>query len=226
MAFIEVKQLSKVYEQGNERVVALDDVSLSIEKGEFVAIVGASGSGKSTLIHMLGCVDRPTQGVISIDGVDVSTLKDTPLTIFRRRHIGLVYQFYNLIPTLDVADNIKLPILLDGASVDQTYYQLLLEHFQLEDRISHLPSQLSGGQQQRVSVARALMNRPFLLLLDEPTGNLDQKTSAEIMDQIKTSHKLMNQTIVLITHDPMIAQQADRIIEISDGSIIVDEVIV
>ncbi len=226
MKLLEVKNLTKIYKQAQEDIYALNDVSFSVDKGEFIAVVGASGSGKSTLIHMLGCVDTPTSGSIEIDGVDISRLNENALTIFRRRQIGLVYQFYNLIPTLDVGNNIRLPILLDNEKVDETYFDLLINKFHLVDRLSHLPSQLSGGQQQRVSIARALMNRPSLLLLDEPTGNLDQKNSQEIIDTIKTSHQELNQTIILITHDESIAQQANRIIKLEDGKIILDEVLV
>ena len=226
MELLKVENLTMTYKQGVETIYALNDVSFTVKKGEFIAVVGASGSGKSTLIHCLGCVDEPTSGNIMIDSVNISNLNETSLTIFRRRQIGLVYQFYNLIPTLNVEDNIKLPILLDNADVDETYYNYLLEKLQLSDRVNHLPSQLSGGQQQRVSIARALMNRPSLLLLDEPTGNLDQNTSKEIIDAIKMSHKELNQTIILITHDENIAAQAERILKIEDGKIILDEVII
>ena len=226
MELLKVENLTMTYKQGVETIYALNDVSFTVKKGEIIAVVGASGSGKSTLIHCLGCVDEPTSGNIMIDSVNISNLNETSLTIFRRRQIGLVYQFYNLIPTLNVEDNIKLPILLDNADVDETYYNYLLEKLQLSDRVNHLPSQLSGGQQQRVSIARALMNRPSLLLLDEPTGNLDQNTSKEIIDAIKMSHKELNQTIILITHDENIAAQAERILKIEDGKIILDEVII
>lgn len=225
MELLKVEHLTKTYQQAGETIHALNNVSFSVRKGEFVSVVGASGSGKSTLIHLLGCVDQPTSGHIEIDGINVATLNEKALTIFRRRHIGLVYQFYNLIPILDVEDNIKLPVLLDNAKVDQEYYDFLIDKLMLRDRITHLPSELSGGQQQRVSIARALMNRPSLLLLDEPTGNLDQKTSKEIIDAIKQSHQLLNQTIILITHDELIASQADRMIKIEDGSIVFDEVL-
>ena len=226
MEILKVTNLSKHYKQGDVTVKALDDVSFSVKKGEFVAIVGPSGSGKSTLLHLLGCVDSPTRGDIEIDGINISDLNEEKLTIFRRRHIGLVYQFYNLIPTLNVEDNIKLPILLDHAPVDKDYYQALIKTLNLEDRIKHLPNQLSGGQQQRVSIGRALMNRPSLLLADEPTGNLDQKNSQEIVSLIKEAHQLHGQTIILITHDERIAMQAERIIEFSDGKISRDEVLV
>lgn len=226
MELLKVENLTKVYKQGDNEVRALDGVSFKVNKGEFVAIIGASGSGKSTLLHCLGGVDNPTSGSIKVEDVEISTMKEQPLTIFRRRQIGLVYQFYNLIPTLDVKDNIQLPILLDNAKVDQEYYRYLLETLALADRVSHLPSELSGGQQQRVSIGRALMNRPALLLLDEPTGNLDQKTSQEIIEVIKKGHKELNQTILLVTHDETIASQADRIIRIEDGKITLDEVLI
>lgn len=226
MELLKVEHLTKVYKQGDNEVRALDGVSFKVNKGEFVAIIGASGSGKSTLLHCLGGVDNPTSGSIKVEDVEISTMKEQPLTIFRRRQIGLVYQFYNLIPTLDVKDNIQLPILLDNAKVDQEYYRYLLETLALADRVSHLPSELSGGQQQRVSIGRALMNRPALLLLDEPTGNLDQKTSQEIIEVIKKGHKELNQTILLVTHDETIAGQADRIIRIEDGKITLDEVLI
>lgn len=226
MELLKVENLTKTYQQGNTEVRALDGVSFSVNKGEFVAIVGASGSGKSTLIHLLGCVDAPTSGKIEIENIDVTTLKEEALTIFRRRQIGLVYQFYNLVMTLDVRDNIRLPLYLDNAKIDEEYYRHLVERFGLENRLSHRPNELSGGQQQRVSIARALMNRPSLLLLDEPTGNLDQKTSQEIIRVIKESHQALNQTILLITHDESIAAQADRIIKIEDGKILQDEVLI
>lgn len=222
MKIIEVKNLSKIYKQASKEIYALNDVNFSVNKGEFIAVIGSSGSGKSTLIHMLGCVDRPSEGELKIDGVSVNDLDENALTIFRRRQIGLVYQFYNLIPTLNVENNIKLPVLLDGETVEDHYYKELLKGFSLEERESHLPSQLSGGQQQRVSIARALMNRPSILLLDEPTGNLDRHTSDEIMALIKASHTAYNQTIILITHDESIAAQADRLIKIEDGKITYD----
>lgn len=222
MKIIEVKNLSKIYKQASKEIYALNDVNFSVNKGEFIAVIGSSGSGKSTLIHMLGCVDRPSEGELKIDGISVNDLDENALTIFRRRQIGLVYQFYNLIPTLNVENNIKLPVLLDGETVEDHYYKELLKGFSLEERESHLPSQLSGGQQQRVSIARALMNRPSILLLDEPTGNLDRQTSDEIMALIKASHTAYNQTIILITHDESIAAQADRLIKIEDGKITYD----
>lgn len=222
MSVIKVNNLTKVYKQGANDIYALNDVSLSIDKGEFIAITGASGSGKSTLIHMLGCVDNPTSGEILIDGVDVSKLNDDKLTIFRRREIGLVYQFYNLLPTINVEDNIKLPVLLDNEQIDDSYYKTLVDTFNIDDRLLHLPSELSGGQQQRVSIVRALINRPTILLLDEPTGNLDYENSLEVIKVIKESHKLLNQTVLLITHDENIAKQADRIIKLQDGKIVYD----
>lgn len=225
MEIINVKNLTKIYKQAGEEIYALYNVSFSVNKGEFVAVVGASGSGKSTLIHTIGCVDVPTSGTIEIDGINVSDLDESALTIFRRRQIGLVYQFYNLIVTLNVKDNIQLPILLDNKEVNNTYYEELLERFQIKNRETHLPSELSGGEQQRVAIARALMNNPSILLLDEPTGNLDKANSIEIMKLVKESHKAFNQTIILITHDEDTANMADRIIKLEDGKIIYDEVL-
>lgn len=222
MRVIEVKNVVKKYRQGEQEIFALNDVSFSVSKGEFIAVIGASGSGKSTLIHILGCVDSPTSGSVLIEGKSVSTLKEKQLTIFRRRHIGLVYQFYNLIPTLNVEDNIKLPVLLDNKKIDEDYYSTLLNNFGLSDRLTHLPSELSGGQQQRVSIARALMNKPTILLLDEPTGNLDKENSQEVLKIIQDSHKRLKQTIILITHDEKIANFADRIIKLEDGKIVHD----
>lgn len=224
MKILEVNNLTKVYGKDETTVRALDGVSFSVEKGEFVAIIGPSGSGKSTLLHILGCVDNATSGSLKIDGVDVMSLKSEQLTLFRRRQIGLIYQFYNLIPILNIEENIKLPVLLDNADVDENYYQELLSVLGLKDRIKHLPNQLSGGQQQRVSVGRALMNRPSLILADEPTGNLDQKNSKEIIDLLKHSNKMLGQTVIIITHDEAIALQADRIIQIEDGKIVKDQV--
>lgn len=201
---------------------ALDNVSLSIEKGEFVAIVGPSGSGKSTLLHMIGCVDSPTSGTLEIDGLLTSTMNEDSLTIFRRRHIGLIYQFYNLIPILNVEENIQLPVQLDQSDVDEKYYNELIESLGLRERLKHLPNQLSGGQQQRVSIGRALMNKPSIVLADEPTGNLDQENSKEIIDLLKYSSQYLKQTVILITHDESIALQADRIIKIEDGRIVKD----
>ena len=208
--------------QGKHEVRALDNVSLSIEKGEFVAIVGPSGSGKSTLLHMIGCVDSPTSGTLEIDGLLTSTMNEDSLTIFRKRHIGLIYQFYNLIPILNVEENIQLPVQLDQSDVDEKYYNELIESLGLRERLKHLPNQLSGGQQQRVSIGRALMNKPSIVLADEPTGNLDQENSKEIIDLLKYSSQYLKQTVILITHDESIALQADRIIKIEDGRIVKD----
>lgn len=222
MKILEVKNLTKIYKQGRHEVRALDNVSLSIEKGEFVAIVGPSGSGKSTLLHMIGCVDSPTSGTLEIDGLLTSTMNEDSLTIFRRRHIGLIYQFYNLIPILNVEENIQLPVQLDQSDMDEKYYNELIESLGLRERLKHLPNQLSGGQQQRVSIGRALMNKPSIVLADEPTGNLDQENSKEIIDLLKYSSQYLKQTVILITHDESIALQADRIIKIEDGRIVKD----
>lgn len=222
MNIIQVNNLTKTYRQGAQEIHALNNVSFNVEKGEFIAVVGASGSGKSTLIHILGCVDKKTSGEVILDGIDTSTLSEKALTIFRRRQIGLVYQFYNLIPTLNVENNIKLPVLLDGERIDENYYQDLLVNFGIQDRVTHLPSELSGGQQQRASIARALMGRPSILLLDEPTGNLDQKNSKEVMKLIKDAHQKYQQTTLIITHNEEIAAMADRIIKIEDGVIVFD----
>lgn len=205
MKILEVKNLTKIYKQGKHEVRALDNVSLSIEKGEFVAIVGPSGSGKSTLLHMIGCVDSPTSGTLEIDGLLTSTMNEDSLTIFRKRHIGLIYQFYNLIPILNVEENIQLPVQLDQSDVDEKYYNELIESLGLRERLKHLPNQLSGGQQQRVSIGRALMNKPSIVLADEPTGNLDQENSKEIIDLLKYSSQYLKQTVILITHDESIA---------------------
>jgi len=223
MEILRVENLKKTYGKGETLVKALDDVSFKIDKGEFVAIVGASGSGKSTLLHLLGGVDRPTSGKIIIDGEDVYNLNETNLAIFRRRQVGLIYQFYNLIPILNVTENITLPILLDGKTPDEEYLKELIETLGLEKRIKHLPNELSGGQQQRVSIGRALMNRPALVLADEPTGNLDSKSSKDIIELLKLSNQKYKQTIVMITHDHNLALNADRIITIDDGKIISDE---
>nr|WP_283244859.1 ABC transporter ATP-binding protein [Gehongia tenuis] len=216
---LRVENLTKVYGSSDTRVTALDGVSFSVEKGEFVAIIGPSGSGKSTLLHILGGVDRPSGGKVFIDGTDVYSLDETRLAIFRRRQIGLIYQFYNLIPVLNVEENIALPTLLDGQKVDKAHMNEILTTLSLEDRVKHLPNQLSGGQQQRVSIGRALINSPALVLADEPTGNLDSKTSREIVELLKISNKRYNQTLVMITHDQSIANQADRIIRIVDGHV-------
>jgi len=223
MEILKVEHLTKTYGKGNTLVKALDDISFSVEKGQFVAIVGASGSGKSTLLHLLGGVDRPTKGKIIIDGENIYNLDETNLAIFRRRQVGLIYQFYNLIPILNVSENITLPILLDGKKVDEVYLNELIETLELKNRVKHLPNELSGGQQQRVSIGRALMNRPAILLADEPTGNLDSKSSRDIVELLKLSNKKYKQTIIMITHDYNLALNADRIITIDDGKIISDE---
>lgn len=223
MEILRVENLTKTYGKGDTLVKALDNVSFTVDKGEFVAIIGASGSGKSTLLHLLGGVDRPTSGRIIVDKEDVYSLNETNLAIFRRRQVGLIYQFYNLIPILNVEENIMLPILLDGKKVDRKYLDEIIDILDLRDRINHLPNELSGGQQQRVSIGRALMNRPSLLLADEPTGNLDSKTSKDIIDLLKASNKKYKQTIIMITHDQNLALAADRIITIEDGKIIKDE---
>ena len=212
MEILRVENLCKNYGKGETLVKALDNVSFSVERGEFIAIVGASGSGKSTLLHLLGGVDRPTSGKIVIDGEDVYDLDETNLAIFRRRQVGLIYQFYNLIPILNVEENITLPILLDSKKVDKKYLNELIDTLDLRDRIKHLPNELSGGQQQRVSIGRALMNRPAILLADEPTGNLDSKASKDIIELLKLSNKKYKQTIIMITHDYNLALNADRII--------------
>ena len=225
MEILRVENLSKVYGKGETEVKALDNVSFSIEKGQFVAIIGPSGSGKSTLLHILGGVDKPTSGRVYVDGCDVYAQNDEQLAIFRRRQVGLIYQFYNLIPVLNVTENITLPVLMDGQIINKERLQELLQVLKLEERKQHLPNQLSGGQQQRVSIGRALMNAPAVVLADEPTGNLDSKNSQEIVELLKISNKKYNQTLIMITHDENIALQADRIIAIEDGKIIRDEVI-
>ena len=223
MEILKVENLCKVYGKGNNQVQALNNVSFSVEKGEFVAIVGQSGSGKSTLLHLIGGVDKPTSGYIFVDGQDVYKKNKNQLSIFRRRQVGLIYQFYNLIPILNVVENMTLPLKLDGQKVNETRVNELLEVLGLTDRKKHLPSQLSGGQQQRVSIGRALINAPALVLADEPTGNLDSKSSQEIMELLKYSNKKYGQTLIVITHDENIALQADRIIRIADGQIVSDE---
>ena len=223
MEILKVEQLTKIYGKGEAKVTALDHVSFTVNKGEFVSIVGSSGSGKSTLLHLLGGVDRPTSGKIFVDGEDVYQLSETNLAVFRRRQVGLIYQFYNLIPILDVEENMELPILLDNKKVDEVYLKELIDTLGLEKRVRHLPNELSGGQQQRVSIGRALMNRPAILLADEPTGNLDSKASKEIIELLKLSNKKYNQTIIMITHDHSLALAADRIITLEDGHIVSDE---
>ena len=225
MEILRVEHLSKIYGKGENQVKALDDVSFSVEKGQFVAIVGPSGSGKSTLLHILGGVDRPTEGKVFLEGQDVFAQNEDQLAIFRRRQVGLIYQFYNLIPVLDVTENITLPVLMDGRKVNQERLEDLLTTLALKGREKHLPNQLSGGQQQRVSIGRALMNSPAVVLADEPTGNLDSKNSQEIVELLKLSNKQYGQTLVIITHDESIALQADRILTIEDGRITRDEVI-
>ncbi len=224
MKILEVKNLSKIYGKGDTMVKALDNVSFSVEKGEFVAIIGPSGSGKSTLLHILGGVDTPTSGNVVINNTDISTLDETALAIFRRRQIGLVYQFYNLIPILTVEENLTLPLLLDGRKPDKKQINELVEKLGLSQRLDHLPNQLSGGQQQRVSIGRALVNHPALMLADEPTGNLDSENSREIVSLLRHFNKELNQTVIIITHDEKIALSADRIISIEDGKIKRDEV--
>ena len=223
MEILRVENLNKTYGKGENQVKAVDNVSFSVQKGEFVAIIGASGSGKSTLLHLIGGVDRPTSGKVFIDGKDIYSLNDDNLAIFRRRQIGLIYQFYNLIPVLNVAENITLPTKLDGRNVDERRLNDLLKTLGLEKRKYNLPNQLSGGQQQRVSIGRAMMNEPALMLADEPTGNLDSKASEEIISLLRLSNKKYNQTVIVITHDEKIALEADRIITIDDGKIIKDE---
>ena len=225
MEFLRVEHLSKIYGKGENEVRALDDVSFSVEKGQFVAIIGPSGSGKSTLLHILGGVDRPTSGKVYLEGQDVFAQNEDQLAIFRRRQVGLIYQFYNLIPVLNVTENMTLPVLMDGRKVNQQRLDDLLTTLDLHDRKKHLPNQLSGGQQQRVSIGRALMNSPAVVLADEPTGNLDTKNSQEIVELLKVSNRQYGQTLIVITHDESIALQADRIISIEDGKIIRDEVI-
>ncbi|MEQ2678771.1 ABC transporter ATP-binding protein [Enterocloster citroniae] len=223
MNILTCEGVRKVYGSGNNQVVALDGVDLTVSKGEFVAIVGASGSGKSTLLHILGSVDKPTSGMVTIDGTDLSKLNRTQAAIFRRRKVGLVYQFYNLIPTLTVQKNILMPLTLDKKKPNKEYFEKVVNSLGISDRLEALPNQLSGGQQQRVAIARSLIYRPALLLADEPTGNLDQKNSKEIMDMIKLSNRNLEQTILLITHDEKVALEAGRVITIEDGHIISDE---
>ncbi len=224
MKILETKNLSKIYGKGETEVKALDSVSFSVDQGEFVAIIGPSGSGKSTLLHILGGVDTATSGEVIINGTDISKLDETALAVFRRRQIGLIYQFYNLIPILTVEENLTLPLLLDGRKPDKDQVSFLVEKLGIEKRLNHLPSELPGGQQQRVSIGRALLNNPALLLADEPTGNLDSENSREIIELLRKFNKEYKQTVIIITHDERIALSADRIIEIQDGRIIRDEV--
>jgi putative ABC transport system ATP-binding protein len=221
---LRVEDLAKIYGEGETAVKALDRVSFSVEKGEFLAVIGPSGSGKSTLLHILGGVDTPTSGKVFIDNTDIYALDETRLAIFRRRQIGLIYQFYNLIPILNVQENITLPLLLDERQVDKSQLDEIIVTLGLTDRMNHLPNQLSGGQQQRVSIGRALINNPALMLADEPTGNLDSKNSAEIVKLLKLSNQKYNQTLIIITHDERIALQADRVISLEDGRIVKDQV--
>jgi len=224
MKILEVTNLCKTYGKGDTMVKALDNVSFSVEKGEFLAIIGPSGSGKSTLLHILGGVDVPTSGSVVINQTDISNLDETALAIFRRRKIGLIYQFYNLIPILTVQENLTLPLLLDGRKPDKKQIDTLVKRLGLENRLDHLPNQLSGGQQQRVSIGRALVNNPALMLADEPTGNLDSENSKEIISLLRQFNKEFNQTVIIITHDEKIANSADRVITIEDGKITGDEV--
>lgn len=223
MEILKCEGISKVYGTGNSQVVALDRIDLSVEKGEFVAIMGDSGSGKSTLLHILGSVDKPTEGKVIIEGTDISTLNQASSAIFRRRKVGLVYQFYNLIPTLTIRKNILMPLLLDKRKPNQEYFEQIVKSLGIADKLESLPNQLSGGQQQRAAIARSLVYRPAILLADEPTGNLDQKNSKEIIDMLKLSNRNLNQTILLITHDEKVALAADRIVTIADGQIISDQ---
>lgn len=225
MDILKIEHLSKIYGKGDTEVRALDDVSFTVPKGQFVAIIGPSGSGKSTLLHILGGVDTPTDGHVYVDGTDITTLDETALAIFRRRQIGLIYQFYNLIPILTVEENMTLPLLLDDKKVDRAHFDSLVQVLGLQHRLGNLPSELSGGQQQRVSIGRALMNNPAILLADEPTGNLDSKNSKEIVELLRQFNKALNQTVIIITHDERIALDADRVIAVEDGKIVKDEVI-
>lgn len=222
MEILKCDNIRKVYGSGGNQVMALNGINLSVEKGEFVAIIGASGSGKSTLLHILGGVDTPTEGRVMVEGTDISTMNRTQAAIFRRRKVGLVYQFYNLIPTLTVRKNILMPLMLDKKKVNQEYFEQVVSSLGIADKLDFLPNQLSGGQQQRAAIARSLIYRPALLLADEPTGNLDRRNGEEIVDMLKLSNRNMNQTILLITHDERVALEADRILTIEDGRIIAD----
>ncbi|MCI8797147.1 MAG: ABC transporter ATP-binding protein [Dorea sp.] len=225
MEILRIEDLRKVYGEGENRVHALDGVSFSVNRGEFLSIVGSSGSGKSTLLHLIGGVDRPTSGKVTVGGIDVYAQNEEELAVFRRRQVGLIYQFYNLIPVLNVRENMALPVLMDGRNVNEKRMEELLELLKLKQREKHLPNQLSGGQQQRVSIGRALLNAPALLLADEPTGNLDSENSREIMKLLRYSNEVYQQTVIVITHDEDVALQADRIIALEDGRIVKDEVI-
>ena len=223
MEILKIENITKKYANGDKELYALDDVSFTVNQGEFIAIVGPSGSGKSTLLHMIGGIDKPTNGKVYINGTDISSLKPDKMTIFRRRNIGIVYQFYNLIPTLNAEDNIILPVLLDGKKVDKEKLNEIIKLLKIEDRRKAMPSQLSGGEQQRVSIGRALINNPSIILADEPTGNLDSMASKEIVEIFKYYNKAYKQTLIIVTHDEKIALQADRIIKLKDGKIIGDE---
>lgn len=223
MEILRVEGIKKIYGEGENKVEALKNINFSVNKGEFVAVVGASGSGKSTLLHILGGLDRPTDGKVIVDGEDIYRYKEDKLAIYRRRKVGFIFQFFNLIPVLDVEENIVLPAMLDNADIDKKYLDEVVNLLGLNDRRRHLPSELSGGQQQRVSIARALLNKPSIILADEPTGNLDSKNSKEVIDLLKISAKKYNQTVILITHDINIASSADRIITIKDGEIVSDK---
>ncbi|WP_461612951.1 ABC transporter ATP-binding protein [Clostridium sp. Marseille-QA1073] len=222
MEILKIENLTKTYGEGNNKVEALNDINLSINKGEFVAIIGPSGSGKSTLLHLLGGLDRPTSGKVIIDEKSIYDFKDEELSIFRRRKIGFIFQFFNLIPVLDVEENIELPVILDNENVDKDYLDEIITILNLQDRRTHIPSELSGGQQQRVSIGRALINKPSIILADEPTGNLDSKNTREVIELLKFTAREFNQTLILITHDSNIASIADRVITIADGKIIED----
>lgn len=225
MEILRTESLTKSYGEGESKVIALRDVTFSVEKGQFVSIVGASGSGKSTLLHILGGVDRPTSGKVFVEDREISTLKENELALFRRRNVGLIYQFYNLIPTINVKKNILLPLLLDGRTPDMEHFNEIVSMLGLENRLMHYPGQLSGGQQQRAAIGRALIYRPAIILADEPTGNLDRKNSNDILELLKVSNRKYKQTILLITHDEKMALETDRIITMEDGRIISDEVI-
>ena len=225
MEILRTENLTKSYGKGESKVIALDDVTFHVEKGQFVSIIGASGSGKSTMLHLLGGVDRPTEGKIFIEDREISTLKESELALFRRRKVGLIYQFYNLIPTIDVKKNMLLPLLLDGRTPDMKYFNEIVDTLGLGNRLTHYPGELSGGQQQRVAIGRSLIYRPAIILADEPTGNLDRQNSNEIIELLKLSNKKYKQTILLITHDEKMALETDRIVTMEDGKIVLDEVI-